>query len=562
MAYDVVSNATLWFCHHHLFDLPRRPRFDRQWAEAWDAYRGLNAAVRRGGGRRGRPRGAGAGAGLPPVAVRGDAGRRPAPTCARSTSATPPSPTPACCAALPRRRPASCWPGWPASAPAASTPRAGRRPSAPPSTTPSWPGRRRAGAPRTFVAPLGPDPAALAAEAASPAVAEAGRQLDEVVGDRRLVVRVDRVELSKNLLRGFWAFEELLETRPEWRGPGGAAGPGLPLARGAGRLPRLPHRGRAHGGPHQRALRPPRGGRRWCSTWPTTAARSVAALARYDVLLVNPVRDGMNLVAKEGPLVNAADGVLVLSREAGAYEELARPSSGSTPSTSPGRPRPSTGPCAWTTAERAERAARLRRLVAARTAAGLAGRRAGGGRTRRLRRSAAVGQAGQEVERRPRGRPPPGRRRRPPRAGSRRRPPPPGPRPPRSRPARPGPRRPGGRPGRRRSRRRRRGPAPWPAPPCPCRRRPAGAARAPSAPAGPPGPVAGRRPLAEGPGPALGLGVAPPVQGHRQPLGLHLGARAAPRPRPGGSPRPPPAASAAASGRVTTAPPAAAASMP
>ena len=32
MAYDVVSNATLWFCHHHLYDLPRRPRFDRHWA--------------------------------------------------------------------------------------------------------------------------------------------------------------------------------------------------------------------------------------------------------------------------------------------------------------------------------------------------------------------------------------------------------------------------------------------------------------------------------------------------------------------------------------------------
>ena len=42
MAYDVVSNATLWFCHHHLFDLPRRPRTDRRWREAWDAYRAYN----------------------------------------------------------------------------------------------------------------------------------------------------------------------------------------------------------------------------------------------------------------------------------------------------------------------------------------------------------------------------------------------------------------------------------------------------------------------------------------------------------------------------------------
>ena len=52
-------------------------------------------------------------------------------------------------------------------------------------------------------------------------------------------------------------------------------------------------------------------------------ARSLAALTLSDVLLVNPVRDGLNLVAKEGPLLNTADGVLVLSRQAGAWEELA-----------------------------------------------------------------------------------------------------------------------------------------------------------------------------------------------------------------------------------------------
>src|SRR5262249_13389256 len=50
--------------------------------------------------------------------------------------------------------------------------------------------------------------------------------------------------------------------------------------------------------------------------------RSVAALRRYDVLLVNPIKDGMNLVAKEGLLLNEHDGVLALSREAGAWEEL------------------------------------------------------------------------------------------------------------------------------------------------------------------------------------------------------------------------------------------------
>ena len=51
--------------------------------------------------------------------------------------------------------------------------------------------------------------------------------------------------------------------------------------------------------------------------------RSIAALRRYDVLLVNPIRDGLNLVAKEGAMVNERDGLLVLSPEAGAWAELA-----------------------------------------------------------------------------------------------------------------------------------------------------------------------------------------------------------------------------------------------
>ncbi len=51
-------------------------------------------------------------------------------------------------------------------------------------------------------------------------------------------------------------------------------------------------------------------------------ARSVAGFARYDVLVVNPVKDGLNLVAKEGPLVNRTSGVVCLSPEAGAFDEL------------------------------------------------------------------------------------------------------------------------------------------------------------------------------------------------------------------------------------------------
>src|ERR1700722_1590135 len=45
MAYDVVSNSMLWFLHHHLFDQSRRPRLDRHFAEAFDAYRALNRSL-------------------------------------------------------------------------------------------------------------------------------------------------------------------------------------------------------------------------------------------------------------------------------------------------------------------------------------------------------------------------------------------------------------------------------------------------------------------------------------------------------------------------------------
>src|SRR5580704_84173 len=44
-AYDVVANTTLWYCHHHLWDLPSRPRFDRYWRQAWEGYRTYNKTV-------------------------------------------------------------------------------------------------------------------------------------------------------------------------------------------------------------------------------------------------------------------------------------------------------------------------------------------------------------------------------------------------------------------------------------------------------------------------------------------------------------------------------------
>ena len=75
--------------------------------------------------------------------------------------------------------------------------------------------------------------------------------------------------------------------------------------------------------------------------------RSVAAYKHFDVLLVNAVRDGMNLVAKESAVINEKGGVLVLSENAGAHEELGSTRYPSTPTTWTDRPTPSTprSPC-------------------------------------------------------------------------------------------------------------------------------------------------------------------------------------------------------------------------
>jgi trehalose 6-phosphate synthase len=101
-------------------------------------------------------------------------------------------------------------------------------------------------------------------------------------------------------------------------------------------------------------------------------ARSLAALTLSDVLLVNPVRDGLNLVAKEGPLLNRADGVLVLSHQAGAWEELALGGGGAlgvNPFDVAGTADALHAALSMDAPQRAARAAALRAAVRGRTAA-------------------------------------------------------------------------------------------------------------------------------------------------------------------------------------------------
>ena len=107
---------------------------------------------------------------------------------------------------------ASCSPAWPPTTPAASTPTAG--PTASPPAAPS----SSAQAPTTFVAPLGPDAADIGRVAAGDGLRRRPRRARRAPSATApLLVRVDRIELSKNILRGFLAFDDLLERYPEWR---------------------------------------------------------------------------------------------------------------------------------------------------------------------------------------------------------------------------------------------------------------------------------------------------------------------------------------------------------
>jgi trehalose 6-phosphate synthase len=175
--------------------------------------------------------------------------------------------------------------------------------------------------PATFVSPIAPDHDDITSVAESAECDEEGVALDEALGDRMMILRVDRIEPSKNLLRGFLAYDDLLRTHPELRGRVTFVALIYPSREG---LPEyLAYRQEVE--TLARNINQAWASPGWTPVMLDTSdnfPRSVAALRRYDVLLVNPVRDGLNLVAKEGPLLNERHGVLALSREAGVWEEL------------------------------------------------------------------------------------------------------------------------------------------------------------------------------------------------------------------------------------------------
>jgi trehalose 6-phosphate synthase len=181
----------------------------------------------------------------------------------------------------------------------------------------SYDGRRT----RVSVHPLGVDPQELRARAEQPDVRSRLAGLSELVGDRQLLLRVDRTELSKNIVRGLEAYRELLHTRPQWRRRV------VHLAFAYPSRHDLPEY-REYTGAVQRVAREVNEEFATDGWLPVHLEvrddypRSVAAYALADVLLVNPLRDGMNLVAKEGPVLSERGLSLVLSRNAGAADEL------------------------------------------------------------------------------------------------------------------------------------------------------------------------------------------------------------------------------------------------
>jgi trehalose 6-phosphate synthase len=173
---------------------------------------------------------------------------------------------------------------------------------------------------RVWADPISADPEELAQAAASPEFSHYRYLLR--AEHQKMIIRVDRLDPTKNVYRGFQAYERLFEEHPELRERVTFLALLVPTKSSIPAYQRYQEEtlalaesiNRRFGNHHWKPIR---------VQFEHNRIQALAAMSLYDILLVNPIADGMNLVAKEGPMLNSHDGVLVLSRTAGAYFELA-----------------------------------------------------------------------------------------------------------------------------------------------------------------------------------------------------------------------------------------------
>jgi trehalose 6-phosphate synthase len=326
--YNRVANRTVWFLHHYLFDVPRHPRFDRGFRVAWQHYEGVNQAFA-GACDDEADRGAEVFVqdyhlALVPAMLRR---RRPDLRVAHFTHC--PWADPGYFLMLPGRAAGAILEGMlGADLLGFLVPRwarnflhccldAGYRVDFEQSTVRAGDGR----AVLVRAYPLGVDGEALRERAAQADARAQDRVVADLARGRSLIVRVDRMELSKNILRGLEGYATFLERNPRARGRVVHYALTYPSRRD---LPEY----QAYTA-EVKHLAESINERFRTRTWAPVVLelrdnypRALAAMAAADVLIVNPVWDGMNLVAKEGPSVSRRDLALILSRNAGAADDL------------------------------------------------------------------------------------------------------------------------------------------------------------------------------------------------------------------------------------------------
>jgi trehalose 6-phosphate synthase len=169
--------------------------------------------------------------------------------------------------------------------------------------------------------PISVDVQGLKELAKTGAVLEKEEIIKKIKGDCFLIYRTDRADLSKNITRGFKAYDLFLEKHPEFHGKVKFLSTGKPTRQ------KIKEYRDYRSGIHKivgqiNAKHSKEGWKPIEEIFKADYLLVNAAFKNYDCLMVNPIIDGMNIVSKEGSVVNENNGVLILSEQAGSYEEL------------------------------------------------------------------------------------------------------------------------------------------------------------------------------------------------------------------------------------------------